>query len=197
MIINATNTFCLILTSSKLQGKTSGCFSKIPGNPSFNRIWGIILVALSSSSSMCKVPKHSPGLTLFPVLTFFELDSLPHYFPAPADSRCSKGGPGWHFHLHSCSIRGRGLFLVLVTVGLQSRAGMVAPRRTSRIQLVPSVLLLGHLHGASWTSCSKMAPHVIYFLSSRMEEGDRKGLPPLVKGITWELLRSLLLIIAH
>lgn len=132
-----------------------------------------------------------------PALHFFELDSLPHYFLAPADSRCSKGGPGWHFHLHSCSIRGRGLFLVLVTVGLQSRAGMVAPRRTSRIQSVPSVLLLGHRHGASWTSCSKMVPHVIYFVSSRMEEGDRKGLPPLVKGITWELFRSLLLIIAH
>lgn len=60
-VINVTSTFCLTVTLSKLQGKRESlCFSKMPGNPTFYRLWEMILVALFSSSSMCQLLKTFP-----------------------------------------------------------------------------------------------------------------------------------------
>lgn len=134
LIINATNTFRLILTLSKLQGKTGrvDAFQKYQVTLLFTDFGGLFWLPSPLLPPCVNYWNISLVWPFFQSLTFFELVSPPHYFPAPADIRCSQGDPGWHFHLHGCSIRG--LFLVLVTVGLQSGAGIVALMRTSRIQ---------------------------------------------------------------
>lgn len=196
LIINATNTFCLILTLRRLQGKKGRvhAFQKYQVTRLSTNFGGLFWLFSVLLPSCINYWKHFPGLTLFPVSTFFELDSLPRYLPAPADIRCSKGDPRGHFHLHSCPFRGRGLFLVLVMVGWQSRAGMVVHRRTSRTQLVASILAICT---APPGPGSKVVHHFIYFVSSRMEEGDRKGLPPILRGTTREFLRWFFLIITN